>query len=377
MQALDLVGAGQNARAAGGRAARHAAAGIHDLPVERDDTRAAAGGSRHPYRVVQRLGNDRPPQQIFHDALVFCLKRDQRRRDADKAALRAELIVRHPLAGDGAERQKGRAAAVAALEELNGGLAVVVRVHNDVLHRRAKCGLYGRREFVVRMDERGDRPVYAAKRTARGLLHHELDCLGKALEIALHLAQHPQLRIRRSQLDFGIAHLLFQPVALFRPGLQAKRIAGDHIVRRRDVFLRLGKTFFALRRLLLHILPARQRGCMIRFQRLLPFEDVRKCRPDGADLRPPSGCLRGQQRMIRAQTEELSRRLVVRLRQLFALFERCAELFVDPRQLNADLPDARLLGLDLPCNAAAAALLIGQLLPHAVDIRFVVVDRCL
>ena len=80
--------------------------------------------------------------------------------------------------------------------------------------------------------------------------------------------------------------------------------------------------------------------------------------------------------MIRAQTEELSRRLVVRLRQLFALFERCAELFVDPRQLNADLPDARLLGLDLPGNAAAA-LLIGQLLPHAVDIRFVVVDRCL
>ena len=76
-----------------------------------------------------------------------------------------------------------------------------------------------------------------------------------------------------------------------------------------------------------------------------------------------------------ASARLFSHRLVVRLRQLFALFERCAELFVDPRQLNADLPDARLLGLDLPCNAAAAALLIGQLLPHAVDIRFVVVDR--
>ena len=274
LQSVYLIGAGQNARAAGRRAARHAAAGVQHLPVQRDDLRAAARGTRHGNRIVQRPGNDRSAEQILGKLAIFRIRLHQLRRHAHIAPLRGELPRCDALCTDGAQRHERRPPGVHALEQPDAGLAVVVRVHHDVLHRRAERGLDGGGIVVVRAQKGRHRPVHAAQYPARRLLHHGLDGLGKALIIALHLAQHFLPRAGGVQLHLYGRQLLLQPLPPVGLRFQPQRVAGDGVSAGRHILLRLRKRLTARRELPRNIVLPRDRRRVIVLQRPAALRDL-------------------------------------------------------------------------------------------------------
>ena len=69
-QLCKRVRARQNARALCGRAASHTAARVHDLPVERDDSHAAAAGTRHAHGVIQRVADHGAAKGVFNHGAV-------------------------------------------------------------------------------------------------------------------------------------------------------------------------------------------------------------------------------------------------------------------------------------------------------------------
>ena len=69
-QLCKRVRARQNARTLCGRAAGHTAARVHDLPVERDDSHAAAAGTRHAHGVVQRVADHSAAKGVFNHGAV-------------------------------------------------------------------------------------------------------------------------------------------------------------------------------------------------------------------------------------------------------------------------------------------------------------------
>ena len=225
------------------------------------------------------------------------------------------------------------------------------------------------------MDECRHRPVDAAERAARRLLHHELDRLGKALVVALHLAQHPQLRSGRVQADLRVGELFFERVALVRARLEPKRVSGDHILRRRHIFLCRGKALFTRRSLIGDSFLPRQRRLAVGAQCLLALKNVRERCFHTDDLGAASCRLRGEEGVICTQRSQLFRRFTACIGQRLAFFRCGAELFIDLRKLAANLRNARLLLRDLAGDAAAPVFLIGQLLPHTRNIFCGVVDR--
>lgn len=81
-QLCKRVRARQNARALCGRAAGHTAARVHDLPVERDDSHAAAAGTRHAHGVIQRVADHGAGQGRFQSrrGTARRMRRGRRRR---------------------------------------------------------------------------------------------------------------------------------------------------------------------------------------------------------------------------------------------------------------------------------------------------------
>lgn len=77
LQTLDLVGARQDARTAGDGAARHGAACIQDLPVQRNDAKAVAEFVGNGNGRVKVLRHDRAAEQIQDDLAIARLTRDK------------------------------------------------------------------------------------------------------------------------------------------------------------------------------------------------------------------------------------------------------------------------------------------------------------
>ena len=77
LQTLDLVGARQDARTAGDGAARHGAACIQDLPVQRDDAEAVAELVGNGNGRVKVLRHNRAAEQIQDDLAIARLTRDK------------------------------------------------------------------------------------------------------------------------------------------------------------------------------------------------------------------------------------------------------------------------------------------------------------
>ena len=275
---------------------------------------------------------------------------------------------------DRGERKEGRAAAVAALEHLDGGLAVLLGGDDNVLHGGAERRLDGGGIAVFHADELGNRAVDAAKLSGCRILHNKADGLGKALVFALHLTEHTDLRIKRIELDAGGVQLPLQAVALVLTRFQAKLIARDGIFRALRVVLRLFKTFFAGELLRRDPLLPGLCGSPVLLQRLSAGKDLLHGGLHGGDLRSHGGALRLQKRLLGTEGNELLSGFAGLLCESLRLLLNGSKGVICSGQRAGIFFDLLPLGLDLARNAAASRLLILQLLPDAVDVRLVVLD---
>ena len=92
-QALELVRAREDAAALGGAAAGERAAGIDELPVERDDAVAVVIAPGDGDGVFHRLGHDGAAQKIADNIAVSGGAGDERIGHADIA----RLLIRHAV----------------------------------------------------------------------------------------------------------------------------------------------------------------------------------------------------------------------------------------------------------------------------------------
>ena len=180
----------QRARSARRRAARHRAARLDDLAVEGDDAEAVSARTRERQRRIHILAHDRAREQAAHDRAVCLIKLHQRVRRTAAAAFAVKSALSERRRTDGVERQKGRPSAVRAAQVFDARPAVLGRADHDRRCRCAERGVYRGDKAVFRRKERRNRPVHARKPAAPGLLHDRSDRPGKAVIIALHIAQH-------------------------------------------------------------------------------------------------------------------------------------------------------------------------------------------
>ena len=200
VQALQLVGAGEDAAVFRAAAAGHGAAGVDQLAVERHDAQAVAARLRHAYGVAQALRDHGAAEEVFENMSVSFLKAHELDGHADKARIVRRRVVQH-LSADRVQRQEGRAPGVAALEEFDRVFAVVLAVHDDVLRRGAQGRLDGERTGLFRLQQLGCGTVHALERTVLRLAHDAAHGAGIALVILFHLLEHGDPRLGAFQLD--------------------------------------------------------------------------------------------------------------------------------------------------------------------------------
>ena len=114
-QLAQLAGSAQNACAARDRAARHRAAAIQDLAVERHDAERVRKLTRDRDAAVEVFDHDRAAEQVFENAVIFAVVFHQLACKADVAVLVLHTRIAQRLAADRRERQERRASAVALL----------------------------------------------------------------------------------------------------------------------------------------------------------------------------------------------------------------------------------------------------------------------
>ena len=114
-QLAQLACAAQNACAARDRAARHRAAAVQNLAVERHNAERVRKPARDRDAAVKVLDHDRAAEQILENAVVFAVVFHQLARKADVAVLVLHARIAQRLAANRRERQERRASAVALL----------------------------------------------------------------------------------------------------------------------------------------------------------------------------------------------------------------------------------------------------------------------
>ena len=77
--------------------------------------------------MIERVTDHGASQRVLNDRTVLRLARNKPGRDGNKARLPLAGRILQTLGTDGRQRQEGCPSAVAALEHLNGRLAVLLR----------------------------------------------------------------------------------------------------------------------------------------------------------------------------------------------------------------------------------------------------------
>ena len=127
--------------------------------VRRDKAEAVAVLSGNCQRTVHILRHNGSAEGIVHDVAVIRFTFDQIRRHAAKARLMFQAGFAQRLRTNRVHRQKGRAAAVTALEHLNGFFAIFRALDNDIGSSRTQCRFH-RCDIAIRhMNERGQWPA--------------------------------------------------------------------------------------------------------------------------------------------------------------------------------------------------------------------------
>ena len=225
VQPLQLIGTAEDARTAGHGAARHRAAGVEHLAVQRDDLEPASILAGDGNGLVHILRDNRPAQEAGKDPPVLPVKFNELVAHAHKACLVCHAPVPKLAGADGGEGQEGGPAGVPALEVLNGVLAVLLPLHHHVLHGGAERDLDGDGVLFRHMDEARHGAVDSPQLAALRLPHHQLHRLGVALVELLHLGEHVDAACQRAFLHLELDVLLLGLPGLLPAGFQAKGIA--------------------------------------------------------------------------------------------------------------------------------------------------------
>ena len=209
--------------------ARHGAAGIEHLAVQRDDLKPVAILFGNGDGTVHILRHGGTPKQGLNHRPVLPVVCNEIRRDIDKApaAGQPRLIERTPV--HACQRQEGRAAKGVLFQVIDGALGIGLGIRDDILHcgaeRRLNCGGIA----VLRVDDLRDGTVNAGQRPGARLLHHSLDAAGIALHVLLHVVKHLGSGLRLPQLDGQViprALRIFQLLAAFfrHEGIPVQRV---------------------------------------------------------------------------------------------------------------------------------------------------------
>ncbi len=161
-QPFQLIGARQHARALRRRAARHGAAGIDHLAIERHDAEAVVVFFRDGHGIAQRLRNDRAPQQTGKHAGIGAVIAAKLAGKAKIAPFAARRILQR-TAAHRADGQKCGTARILPLQVFNGRAAILLRVHNDVLRRKAQRRFDGQGIAILAANKIGHRPANAGQ----------------------------------------------------------------------------------------------------------------------------------------------------------------------------------------------------------------------
>ena len=129
----------------------------------------------------------------------------------------------------GAHGEEGTPAAIPALEEVDGSLAVLLAVHHDVLHGAPQGDLHCHRIGVGHVDQPGHRAVDVAEVPPLGLPHDQLHRLGVALVELLHLGEHMDPGGEGVLVHLELLVGLLGGVHLPLPGLGTHGIAADDV----------------------------------------------------------------------------------------------------------------------------------------------------
>ena len=168
---LQLIGTAEHAGAAADAAAGHGAAPVHHLSVQRDDAEGIAVLAGHGDTAVQILHHHGAAQQVPENAVILLVIGDQIGGDAHKAVFTGHILPQR-LAADGRHGQEGSPAAGALLQVTDGGFAVLLALHHNILHSAAQRDLQRHGVLLLRLHQAGHRAANAPQALFLRRLHH-------------------------------------------------------------------------------------------------------------------------------------------------------------------------------------------------------------
>ena len=173
--------------------------------------------------------------------LVLGVIADQFRGDAHKAPLTLQAVLLNGVGPDGIHGQKGAAAGIPAFQVSDGGLAVLLPLHHDILHGAPQGDFDGHGVLVGHLQQPRHRAPDPRELTPVMGLHHRLDGFGIALIQLLHLREHVNPGCQGIFFHGELHHQIVGGGQLFLPGLAAQLVAVDDIGHLVPLFPGLGQ----------------------------------------------------------------------------------------------------------------------------------------
>ena len=195
-QPFHLAGAGKNAGAGFCGTTGKGTANVDLLTVQRDNTHAVALLFCHDVGMVDSVKHHRSAQQGGQDVFEFSVGFDKRIGNSDVTRVASRRF--HFLGGrcglHRCQREKCRAASLAAFEREHGGFCGGFILYNNVLQVGSQRNLHGGDVAVLHRDDLGKRTVNFAAGGAGAvgdfavliLIHYIADGAGVALKMLLH-----------------------------------------------------------------------------------------------------------------------------------------------------------------------------------------------
>ena len=371
---LQFIGTAEHAGAAADAAAGHGAAPIHHLSVQRDNAKSIAILAGHGDTAVQILHHHGAAQQVPENTVILLVIGDQIGGDAHKAVFTGHILPQR-LAADGRHGQEGGPAAGALLQVTDGGFAVLLALHHNILHSAAQRDLQRHGVLLLRLHQAGHRAANAPQALFLRRLHHQLDGVGEALVLLFHLHQQPDAIVQRRHVHGQLQFLRLRVSGALFATLHLQAVALNDIADRLRFLLRLVQKaavlfgfLFALRQLFL-------RGGQLRFRPLPAFFDLPKPGTQRRQFLLAISGGRQQQRLLRPQGFRRAAGAGGTVGQRLHLPQQLLQLPLQCGALCVDLLDALHLSVHPGLQTPGAAGRILHLPAHTVDILLIVLHR--
>ena len=224
---LQLRGPAQYTGGPAGAAAGHGAAPVNDLAVQRHDPEGVAVLPGHGDAAVQVLYHHSAAQQVVNNIPVRRVECHQPGPQAHKTKFLLHAFFMELVTPDGGEGQERGPSGVPLLQVADGGLGILLPVHHNVLQSRPQGDLDGQGVPAIGLHQIGHRAMDALQ--AALCAAHELDRLGEALVLLLHLCQQAAAVFQRPRVHGQLDPPLRGGSGLLLPFLHPQAVAGDDI----------------------------------------------------------------------------------------------------------------------------------------------------